>query len=209
MPCGDRLHAHRLKADPGLRVAHLGSTWTNPMRALLAEDGRSVDVVVEVIDWAAADPFWCSRILTPAHLRRHMATLVAQVRAPARPAPGRPVEPVAADRFAHYDDGIEDDVSVVVRRVRVPHPAWDSPGVDADHEAGIRALAAKLAEDAEAAGAPLPDALGHARRLYADARRAQVAEAAEFGIVVEGSVSGGAADDPPGDFSRFNADIEG
>lgn len=65
------------QVDPGHRRS-ITDEWRRSAQALLGEDGRNLDQVLGVLDWAAADSFWPPLLLSPADLRRHFPRMQAK-----------------------------------------------------------------------------------------------------------------------------------
>ncbi|MBT26700.1 MAG: hypothetical protein CML60_09945 [Rhodobacteraceae bacterium] len=66
-----------ISAD-GTTEPKITKRWIIEMDRLLRIDQQPVDVVHEMIQWSAADDFWCTNILSPQKLRKHFPRLVKQ-----------------------------------------------------------------------------------------------------------------------------------
>lgn len=79
---------------PGFKSPSLDA-WGNDVRLARERDGRSIDDLRAVFEFADADPFWQANILSPSKLREKFDTLSARMRAPhhanrnAPPSPSR------------------------------------------------------------------------------------------------------------------------
>jgi hypothetical protein len=68
--------------------------WIEQVRAMIDEDGRDPTRIEAVIRWSQRHPFWHSRIVHPAALRRHFDTLELQM------AQHQPPTETTAERLA-------------------------------------------------------------------------------------------------------------
>ena len=64
----------------GHDVKTVGKLWHRSCRLLLDKDGRTVEQVMAAIDWATADPFWCTNIRSMQTLREKYSTIQAQAK---------------------------------------------------------------------------------------------------------------------------------
>jgi hypothetical protein len=88
--------SHRLaegirRNDAKAKVSPLSKTWLDPLRLLVDLDGRIVEEVQAVIDFAVEDEFERTVVLSPAKLRKRFGELVQKAHA-AAPATDGPVQ---------------------------------------------------------------------------------------------------------------------
>ena len=69
--------ANAISAD-GTIQPKITKRWIVEMDRLLRIDEQPVDVVQQIIQWSAADDFWCTNILSPQKLRKHFPRLMKQ-----------------------------------------------------------------------------------------------------------------------------------
>ncbi len=65
-------------SEDGTIQPKITKRWITEMDRLLRIDQQPVDVVQDMIQWSAADDFWCTNILSPQKLRKHFSRLVKQ-----------------------------------------------------------------------------------------------------------------------------------
>jgi hypothetical protein len=85
-----------LEHKPDARLPAKCDGWANTFRLMLERDGRTVERIAAVIDWATAEPFWQPNILSADKLREKYDTLDAQMKRRAMQLPPR--RQYAADR---------------------------------------------------------------------------------------------------------------
>jgi hypothetical protein len=56
----------------------IGKGWLDAARLMLDNDGRTEEQVRKAIDWAFADSFWCSNVLSMSKLRKQFGPMRIQ-----------------------------------------------------------------------------------------------------------------------------------
>lgn len=111
--------------DNGSRRPRITATWRDEARLLLDKDGRTVQQVINAIDWCQADPFWRANILSMPKLREKydQLRLAAQRNGHARASPPSTApEAVPEDQRCpeHHDQHVDACRHCRARRMAKP-----------------------------------------------------------------------------------------
>ena len=82
------------------RAPRITATWRTQARLMIDRDGRSVEEITRVIDWAEGNDFWRANVLSLPKLRQKFDTLRLQAQRPQGRPQGGQVFYDLAEQFA-------------------------------------------------------------------------------------------------------------